>query len=132
MAPIRSPPRICLSTYPAAPATIASKSASSSANEVNIREPGPELTADGYPVPVGQPDVEHGHIGVEHRDPSQRLSGCASLAHHHQVGLELEQLVYSPSDDFVIVYQEDPDGVGHHAPHVPPAVADDGATRRGG
>jgi hypothetical protein len=37
-APIRSVPRICLSTYPAAPAMTASISASSSANEVSIRQ----------------------------------------------------------------------------------------------
>jgi hypothetical protein len=37
-APIRSVPRICLSTYPAAPAMTASISASSSANEVSMRQ----------------------------------------------------------------------------------------------
>ena len=36
-APTRSVPRICFSTYPAAPAMIASNSASSSPNEVSIR-----------------------------------------------------------------------------------------------
>ena len=37
-APTRSVPRICFSTYPAAPAMIASNSASSSPNEVSIRQ----------------------------------------------------------------------------------------------
>ena len=37
-APTRSEPRICLSTYPAAPAMIESNSASSSVNEVDIRQ----------------------------------------------------------------------------------------------
>ena len=62
-APTRSVPQICLSTYPAAPAMIASNSASSSPNDVGIRQaisgiPGLHLPADGSPVAVGQPHVQ--------------------------------------------------------------------------
>ena len=77
---------------------IAANSASSSANDVSIRHcdlgvAGADLAADLDAVAVGQPDVEHGHVG-----PQRAGCGCsassagAGLADDLDVVLGLEQL----------------------------------------
>ena len=113
-APTRSVPRICLSTYPAAPAMIASKSASSSANEVSIRQATSGIfdrrsrhTLDA--VAVGQPDVEHGHVRPQRGIRASADSAVAASPMTSISGLGLKQLPDAAPDDLMVVEQEHPD-----------------------
>jgi len=69
----------------------------------HLGQPRPDLPADRHPIPIGQPDIEHGHIGAQRRNPGQR-GGCrASLADHPDVRLGLQQAAHPPADDLVVV-----------------------------
>ena len=103
---------------------IASNSASSSANEVSIRQATSGIrdrisrqTLD--PVAVGQAHVEHGHVRPQRRDPGQRGGRGARLADHLDVRLGLEQVAHAAPDHLVVVQQEDPDRLvpGSHIAH---------------
>ena len=93
---------------------IALKSASSSANDVSMRQAisgcvGPDLPADLDAVAVGQADVEDGDVGARRGDPAVGLLGGAGLADDLDVVLGLEELAEAPADDLVVVEQEHAD-----------------------
>ena len=71
--------------------------------------PRPDLAADGHPVTVGQPDVQHRDVGHQRRDPGQRRLGGAGLADHRDVGLGLQHVLDAAPDDLVVIEQEHPD-----------------------
>ena len=123
-------PFTCLRTYPAAPAMIASKSASSSSNEVSIRQAsvgmtGTELAAQLDAVSVGKPNIENCHVWGRGGDPKQSLLDGAGFADDLEVVLGLEHVAHTPTDNLVVVDQEDAEGhrgdlpTGSPAPSVP-------------
>ena len=61
------------------------------------------------PVPVGQPDIQHCHIGVQRQDLGHRARCRAGLADHLDVRLGLQQAAHSPADDLLIVQDEHAD-----------------------
>ena len=67
---------------------------------------GADLPAHLDAVAVRQADVEDRDVGLGRRDASERLGG-ARLADDLDVVLGLEQLADAPSDDLVVVEQED-------------------------
>ena len=90
---------------------IASKRASSSANEVSIRHLmssscGPDLAAHLDAAAVRQAHVQHGHVRAGGRDPDQRLGRRTGLADHLDVVLDREQFVDAPADHFVVIEEE--------------------------
>lgn len=68
-----------------------------------------QLPAQLDAAAVGESDVEHGDIRSYRRYPGQRLRDGGGLADHLEIGVGLEQFDETPSDDFMVVDQEDPD-----------------------
>jgi len=71
-----------------------------------------DLPADGHAVPVGQPDVEHGHIRAQRGDPGERRGCGARFANHLDVALSLKHVPHAPPDDLMVVEQEHLDRLG--------------------
>src|SRR4051794_10295083 len=69
-----------------------------------------DLPADLDAAPVGEAHVEHGDVGVRHRDPAVRLVRRAGLADDLEVVFLVDQLAQAPAHDLVIVQQEHPGG----------------------
>jgi hypothetical protein len=75
----------------------------------DLGHPGPDLPAHGDAVAVRQPDVQHGHIGPQGRDPGQRGRGGTGLADHDDVGFGGQHIPHPTPDDLMIIEQEDRD-----------------------
>ena len=93
---------------------IAANSASSSSYDVRIsalivRIHRPDLPAHVDAAAVGQPPVEHGHVGPQRRDAVSRLHRRTGLADHLDVALALQHVPQAAADDLVVVEQKDPD-----------------------
>jgi hypothetical protein len=69
---------------------------------------GPDLPADLDAAAVGQPGVQHGDIRLHGGDAAQRLAGPASLTHHLDIAVLLQQIPQPAPDHLVIVEQEHP------------------------
>ena len=103
--------RICLSTYPAAPAMIAANSASSSAKDVRIRH-----AVRGWrerisrqaaiPSPSCRRTSSTATSGSSAADATDGLGLRAGLADDDDVTLTLEQVAQAATHDLVVVEQE--------------------------
>jgi hypothetical protein len=74
---------------------------------------GADLPTGRDPVTVLQAHVEDGDVGVERGDAADRFVLGARLADHHEVGLGLQQVAHAPTDDLVVVEEEDGDAIRH-------------------
>ena len=72
----------------------------------DLRHLRPDVAAHADAVTVRQPDVEHGHVRLQGRDPGQRGFRGARLADDDDVGLGLQELSDAPPDDLMVVQQE--------------------------
>ena len=112
-----SVPLICFSRYPAAPAMIAWKSASSSEKDVSIRHWISGCAArmsrqTSTPLPSGSrtsSTATSGRVGGIREMASAAVPG---LADHLDEPGRLDQVPEAPPDDLVVVEQEDTDPVG--------------------
>ena len=112
MAWASSMPLMSLTTYPLAPANIASSIASSEVNDVSIKQRkfgsrDSRSLHSSLPVAVGQPHVEHRDVGLKGRDAGQSLGYRSGLAHHVEFGVRAEEVDESPPDDLVVVDEKD-------------------------
>jgi len=74
---------------------------------------GPYLPAHLDPIAIGEPHVQHGHVGPCRRDPAQRLFRGAGLTDHLEVVLGLEQVPQAPAHDLMVIKEEHPCGPSH-------------------
>jgi signal transduction histidine kinase len=74
----------------------------------HFRQLGADLPADGHAVPVRQPDIEHGHVGSQRRDPGQGGGSGPSLTDHGDVAFGLKHVADASPDDLMVVKQEHP------------------------
>lgn len=72
----------------------------------HLGHPGADLPADGHPVPVRQPDVQHGHVRPQRGDPGECRGRGARLANYLDVTLGLKHVPDTPPDNLMIVEQE--------------------------
>ena len=98
---------------------IALNSASSSANDVNIRQLDLGMRRSDFAahldaVAIGKPHVEDRDVGTRRRDAAERLFGGSGLADDLEVVLGFEELPQPAPNDLVVVEQEDAD---RHAPY---------------
>jgi hypothetical protein len=97
-----------LSTYPAGPGhdRIQQRPVVAERGEHQAGHPGqprPDLPADRDPVAAGQPDIEHGHVRAQRRDPGPRGRGGAGLADHLDVRCGFQQPAHSAADDLLVI-----------------------------
>ena len=93
---------------------IASNNASSSLNDVNIRQlqlghQRTEIAADLDARAVGQADVEHGDVGRRGRHPLDRLGSRSGLTDDLEIIGGLQQFAHPSPDHFVVIEEEHPD-----------------------
>ncbi len=65
--------------------------------------------AHRHPVPIGQPDIQHRHIGAQRHNRGQRGRCGIRLADHPDVRPSLQQGAHPLADDLVIVQDEHAD-----------------------
>ena len=105
-------PLMSLTTYPLAPANIASSIASSEVNDVSIRHRrfgsrDKQLPAQFDAIAVWQPHVEDRDVGLKGGYPRQRLCHRSGLADDLEFGVRAEEVDESPSDDLVVIDEKD-------------------------
>src|SRR5581483_5864794 len=71
-----------------------------------VRQLRPEVAADADPVAVRQPDVEHGDLRPDRRDPRESLGRGRRLTHHLDVAFGLEEVAHAAAYDLVVIEQE--------------------------
>ena len=110
-APTRSVPRICFSTYPAAPAMIASNNASSSPNEVSIRQATSGIRDrisrhTDTPSPSGSRTSRTATSGFSAGMRASAEDAVPGLADHLDVRFGLQQVADAPADNLVVIEEK--------------------------
>ncbi len=100
---------------------MASSIASSSANEVSIRQArsgslARQFAADGDAASVRQPDVQHRDLGPQCRHSRERLGGVGCFADDDDVPVGLDHLFHAAAYDLMVVAEKHADPVIHGNP----------------